>query len=587
DVSKEAGITLEGYGHGAVVSDLNRDGWPDIYVSNDFVSNNILYINNQDGTFTDQSRSYFKHTAANAMGLDITDINNDGLSDVIELDMNPQDNFRKKMMMGANSYQTYQNFDYYSYQYQYVRNTLQVNQGQRVGQNDSIGAPIFSETAFFSGMAETDWSWTPVVSDFDNDGLRDIVITNGYPRDVTDRDFMVFRDNSYSIASIEQLLQQIPVIKLHNYAYKNKGGLAFENVTDKWGLELPTFSNGAVYADLDNDGDQEMVINNINDPALLYKNTSREKANTNNHYLQVSFKGDEMNRAGIGAWVEIFYQGGHQAYENTPYRGYLSSVSGVAHFGLGEAEVVDSVIVRWPNKRIQKIKKVKADQLLSVDIKDSRPEAIVPATVLAANTLFKEITGALGINYVHQARDQVDFNTQKLLPHKLSEYSPALAVGDINGDGFEDLVTGGSSDHPAQAFLQQKNGKFIQRNLVQGPAGTASTFQDMGVLLFDADQDQDLDLYIARGGYEIAPNTAAYQDQFFINDGKGNFKLATAAIPSNFTSKSSVRSIDYDKDGDLDLFVAGRVEPWHYPKPVSSFILRNDTRQGVVKFTDV
>ncbi|HEY0898083.1 MAG TPA: VCBS repeat-containing protein, partial [Sphingobacteriaceae bacterium] len=209
DVSKEAGITLEGYGHGAVVSDLNRDGWPDIYVSNDFVSNNILYINNQDGTFTDQSRNYFKHTAANAMGLDITDINNDGLSDVIELDMNPQDNFRKKMMMGANSYQTYQNFDYYGYQYQYVRNTLQVNQGQRVGQNDSIGAPIFSETAFFSGMAETDWSWTPVVSDFDNDGLRDIVITNGYPRDVTDRDFMVFRDNSYSIASIEQLLQQI------------------------------------------------------------------------------------------------------------------------------------------------------------------------------------------------------------------------------------------------------------------------------------------------------------------------------------------------------------------------------------------
>ncbi|HEY0900277.1 MAG TPA: FG-GAP-like repeat-containing protein, partial [Sphingobacteriaceae bacterium] len=283
----------------------------------------------------------------------------------------------------------------------------------------------------------------------------------------------------------------------------------------------------------------------------------------------------------------MFYQGGHQAYENTPYRGYLSSVSGIAHFGLGAAEVVDSVIVRWPNKRIQKIRQVTADQLLSVNIKDSRPEATAPATVLAANTLFKEITGALGINYVHQARDQVDFNTQKLLPHKLSEYSPALAVGDINGDGFEDLVTGGSSDHPAQAFLQQKNGHFIQRDLLKGPAGTASTFQDMGVLLFDADQDQDLDLYIARGGYEIAPNTAAYQDQLLTNDGKGNFKLATAAIPSNFTSKSSVRSIDYDKDGDLDLFVAGRVEPWHYPKPVSSFILRNDTRKGVVKFTDV
>ncbi|HEY0896868.1 MAG TPA: CRTAC1 family protein, partial [Sphingobacteriaceae bacterium] len=466
DVSAAAGITVEGYGHSAVIHDINGDGWQDIYVANDFVSNNILYINNGNGKFTDQAKRYFKHTAANAMGMDITDINNDGLSDVIELDMNPQDNFRKKMMMMANSYQTYQNFDYYGYQYQYVRNTLQVNQGATVLENDTVGPPIFSEAGFFSGIAETDWSWTPVVADFDNDGFRDVIVTNGYPRDVTDHDFTTFRDQAHLIASKQQLLEQIPVIKINNYAFRNQGALSFENVTRDWGLDEPAFSNGAVYADLDNDGDLDMVINNINDPALVYQNTVREKNKKDNHYLQVRFKGSGQNRNGLGAWVRIFTGNTQQAYENTPYRGYLSSVPGVAHFGLGETDRVDSVVITWPDRKTQVLRNVNADQLLEARAEDSAPVPVKAGSRLASGTLFKEVTRRVGVSFIHEARDIVDFNTQKLLPHKFSEYNPALAVGDINGDQLEDFVSGGSSDFPARAYLQQKDGRFLQRALV-------------------------------------------------------------------------------------------------------------------------
>jgi hypothetical protein len=355
DVSKEAGITLDGYGHSAVIADINRDGWKDIYVANDFISSNILYINNHNGTFTDRSREYFKHTAFNAMGQDIQDINNDGLADVFELDMNPEDNFRKKMMLGPSSYQTYQNFDLYNYQYQYVRNTLQLNEGPRVGQQDSIGSPAFSEISFLSGIAQTDWSWCPVITDFNNDGYRDVVITNGFPRDVSDHDFMTYREEAYATASKKQLFEQIPKIKLHNYAFQNKGDLTFSDETKNWGLTVPTFSNGAVYADLDNDGAMDMIVNNIDDEALVYKNTSREKDPANTHFLSVKFKGDQQNVNGLGAFADIYYNGGkHQFYENTPYRGYLSSMQNIAHFGLGKITLVDSVVIRWPNAVYQK-----------------------------------------------------------------------------------------------------------------------------------------------------------------------------------------------------------------------------------------
>jgi len=589
DVSKQAGITIEGYGHATSIVDINRDGWKDIYVTNDFIGNNILYINNHDGTFTDRSKEYFKHTSLSSMGQDIEDINNDGLADIIELDMNPPDNYRKKMFMSANNYQSYQNFDRFGYQYQYTRNVLQLNRGPRVGQEDSIGAPAFSDISFLAGVSQTDWSWGPLLTDFDNDGYRDLIVTNGYPRDVNDHDFMNFRAQSYYIASTKQILDQIPVVKIPNFAFRNKGNLQFEDVTDDWGFGTPTFSNGAVYADLDNDGDMDVIINNINDEAMIYKNTARERNKDNSHYLHIKFQGGPLNRDGIGAWADIYYDHGkHQVYENTPYRGYLSTIQNIAHFGLGKIKLLDSVVIRWQNGKKQTLQKVKADQVLKVNIADAKDAYTFDQPKINKQGLFKEVTRSVGVTYKHQEDDVVDFNNQKLLPHKLSEYSPAIAVGDVDGNGYDDMVVGGTSKYPAQLLLQQPDGKFIQRDLLpKGKNNVDDHVKDEGLLLFDVNGDGKLDLYIASGGNESKPGSASYQDRIYINDGKGNFTEAVDALPKNFTSKLCVKAIDYNKDGKLDLFISGRVEPWNYPKPVSSVILRNDSKNGHVKFTDV
>jgi hypothetical protein len=588
DVSKEAGVTIEGYGHSATIADINMDGWKDIFVTNDFNSNDLLYINNHDGTFTDKGDTYFKHTSANGMGQDIVDINNDGLPDVIELDMNPEDNYRKKMMMGSNSYLTYINSDLFGYQYQYVRNTLQLNEGDKVKANDSIGSPVFSEIGFLSGISQTDWSWCPLVTDFDNDGNRDIIITNGYPKDITDHDFVSFRQQSYNIASKDMILAQIPQVKIHNYAYRNNGNLSFTDATDSWGFTAPSFSNGAVYVDLDNDGDMDVVINNINDEAMIYKNLLREKNKDSSNYLQIIFEGSKQNINGLGAFVEIHYDHGKiQVWENTPYRGYLSSIQGCAHFGLGKTPTIDSVIIKWPNGKMQLLQNVKTNQGLKVNIKNALLDYSFSENKIDTKSLFKEINDSVNIHYVHQENDLIDFNIQKTLPHKFSDYGPALAVGDIDGNGLDDLIAGGSYSYSAQLFLQQPNGKFIQKSLLTGKSALNKTREDEGILLFDADGDGDLDLYIASGGFEGTHNSASYQDKLYVNDGKGNFSDDTNALPQNFTSKMCVRAIDYDKDGDLDMFVSGRVDPGSYPKPVSSFIFRNDTKDGHIKFTDV
>ncbi|MEP7143696.1 MAG: CRTAC1 family protein, partial [Ferruginibacter sp.] len=335
DVSAKAGITHHGYGLGVAIADINQDGWKDVYVTNDFYGSDLMYINNHNGTFTEKLRSIAKHTSQNAMGNDIADINNDGLPDILGVDMNPEDNFRKKKNMNGNNYYIYQSMINEHYMMQYVRNTLQLNLGPVLNAGDSIGQPVFGDISFLAGVAETDWSWNPSIADFDNDGNRDIIITNGYPRDVTDHDFAAFRQRSNNIASKEYLLEQIPQIKVANYAFKNSGNLKFDKVTAEWGMETPSFSNGAVYADLDNDGDLDYVINNINEEAFVYENTTNSKEKIAKNYLSIQFNGGAGNRNGIGAIATLYYTGNKmQVYENSPYRGYLSTVDNKAFFGM-------------------------------------------------------------------------------------------------------------------------------------------------------------------------------------------------------------------------------------------------------------
>lgn len=588
DVSKEAGIQTEGYGHSACITDINNDGWKDIYISNDFITNDLLWINNHDGTFTDQISVYFKHTSANSMGCDAGDINNDGLEDFITLDMNPEDNYRKKMMLSPISYQLFQNYDRFGYSYQYVRNTLQLNQGPRLGENDSIGLPLFSEIGYLAGIEATDWSWIPVLTDFDNDGYRDLIINNGFPRDITDHDFAMFRDKAYLVATKDQILMQIPEVKLHNYAFRNNGDLTFSDVSHKWGMSVATFSNGSAYADFDRDGDLDLVINNINDEALLYRNNTREQDKNNSNYLRVQLKGPRHNNQGLGARIEIHYDAGKiQVWENSPFRGYLSTMEDIAHFGLGNVTAIDSLVIKWQNGRIQVMRNIQADQLIMADISDADSDYSFEHPARAEGALFKEITNSVNINFTQKEADFIDFNIQKLLPHKFSEYGPALASGDIDGNGFDDIICGGSAGNSAIIFFQQPDGKFIQKPLLEDSKISEKLWDDAGILLFDADGDKDPDLYVSSGGFENETNARPYRDHFYLNDGHGIFTENTEAIPENLTSKFCVRASDLDRDGDLDLFIAGRVSPWTYPKPVSSFIYRNDSKPGNARFTDI
>ena len=576
NVSKQAGITIEGWGHAACITDINLDGWPDIYVANDFVSNDLCYINNKNGTFTERLSEYFKHTGWNAMGTDAVDINNDGFVDFISLEMMPETNMRKKRMLSGNEYYNYTNSEKYGYTHQYVRNVLQLNSGTIPG-----GHPLFSEIGFLAGVYQTDWSWCPLVADFDNDGLRDMIITNGLPRDVTDLDYVEYNNgqggsgNKFTLAMTDSL----PVVKLANYAFKNTNGLLFENTTDSWGFNKLSFSTGAACADLDNDGDLDVVMNNLNDEAFVYENTLAVSPLKSNQSFSISFKGSAKNINGLGATANIYLSNGNNIYyEHQPYRGYLSTTDPRAHIGIGPTAKIDSVLIKWPDGKSQLLVDVPAGKTLMASHKNAQ---FINKKPIANTSWFANVTAKYGVKYKAKEKEFVDYNIQPAMPHKLSQYGPGIAVGDVDKNGYEDFYIGSGSKYPGVFFMQNAMGQFTldSSRFLQKES---RLYEDMGVLLFDADNDQDLDLYLVSGSYEYPPNNPVLNDRLFINDGKGKFMQAPNTLPKDSTNGSCVRAADIDGDGDLDLFVGGRVKSGDYPLAPRSFILINE--QG--KFTD-
>jgi enediyne biosynthesis protein E4 len=569
DVSKEAGIVHEGYGLGLAIADINEDGWQDIYVSNDYITNDLLYINNKNGTFTNVIDSVMKHQSQFSMGNDIADVNNDGNVDVVTLDMLPEKNLRRKTVIHAPNYSTYINNERYGYAHQYTRNMLQLNNGNNT----------FSEIGQLSGIHQTEWSWSPLLADFDNDGNRDLIVTNGFPRDITDKDFANFRsDAGGALATNEILLDSVPVVKIPNYAFLNNGDLTFKDVTDAWGLSDPSFSYGAAFADFDNDGDLDYVVNNINDEAFFYRNNLMELRKPGEvNYLRLKLKGEKPNPQGLGAKVTVFTNGKALYHDHSIYRGYLSSVEGIIHFGLGATAKVDSVTVLWPDGKVSLIKDAGINQVVIVE--QSQSSKRLPPALSADQKLLVESAGSLGIRHKHEELDKIDFNIQRTIPHKFSQSGPGISVGDINKDGLDDFYVGGSSGFNGTLWIQKKDGTFSSRELQKS---TAKEREDTGSLFFDADGDGDLDLYIVGGSFEFNAGSEQYQDQLYLNNGRGEFSASEGALPKTTSSGSCGRASDFDGDGDLDLFVGGRVVPAAYPMPPQSYLLVND--KG--KFTD-
>lgn len=574
-VTSEAGLQSFGLSLSATVGDVNNDGWPDLYVSNDFSTPDLFYINNKNGTFSEHSKEMTKNTSFYGMGVDIADFNNDGLLDIFQVDMTAKDNRRAKANMASMNPDLFWSTVNSGFHYQYMQNSLQMNNGII---NDSL--PDFSNISRLAGISSTDWSWGPLFADLDNDGWKDLFISNGTRREINNRDFFIARKKERNpMENILDKINTIPSEKIDNFVLKNNQDLTFSQMNEDWGISFKGFSNGGVYVDLDNDGDLEIVTNNIDDYASVFENKSAETSN----FTTFKFKGGEKNPYGIGVKVSIFNDTIRQFQELTLTRGFQSSVAPQLHFGLGSSTKIDSVKVIWPDGKTQVLLELEGNQFLTLEYKNAK-ESLMKNGV-EKEKLFATIKDSIILpNFKHQENYHDDYKKEILLPHSTSMLGPHLAKGDLNGDGLDDFIIGGAAGSNTEIFLQ-KDSRFIRKSLEIFQVD--NEYEDMGIHIFDADNDNDNDIYIVSGGNEYTPQSKMLQDRLYINDGTGAFTKSKTALPIMTTSGSRVKSHDFDNDGDLDLFVGGRLVPGNYPTPAKSYILENQSSLSEPKFVDV